>query len=823
MDSLPSYPTPLVFQLPPIGPTPSDPVEHLKECAAQFHECIEHSGASMERAMAAEELSVALRRAMIAAREPLKQRAGVSDEQLRAYGPKFGNLTRMGMVQNVLKTPGFAVPPPVGPSSSQVESFLEKCAPEALQDWKELGLLYDRYLEQGDKTQPFLKLSEAKQKTREIQATIIAAFHQAAEKPEVYAKLGEIPGLKALIASLRETGDYAVVRSTGAEDTQGAANAGGNVTVQYVPPTEPDILCAVGTVVASYFARASLKNRLDVGQNPFREPLQLAVAVQHLISEPVIKPEAPAAPPEKVCSPFVCFSSEPLYIGTEHFRVMRISATRGHGEGVVGGKGVANDYWLILHSDTHPHRLYAIPDIKKKRVRLAPVAQADGTVKLEKVKNSKEIAKAPALSQAQLRSIFSNAVIMEAFFGDKATDIEGVCRGDMTYFVQARPRNTPELQAYYFDTTGHEEAVIGSVQANPLVPGRANVVEISNRDQVVVAETLEQALKLYKKGQHWLVVVSRPSPLLSHAVVNFSYLGMPCLYTRDSAAVNKLMSGISPNKVLEVCTQTATLHLWDRTVATDPSVCTKEGFGKHPAKISPSPLSTSLRVEKARETPEEIRVLLLRMRGAKSRQAGLAALQELQEHPLIAGIHMVNQQQTQLLSQQTHTSVKTREVVRALSEYDAAVTETFKQATAVFSRSSQLAETEDRLLRLFHAEALEAMLLEPLEEPGAVGRCSLMQVERMSQTTTELISYQRTLGDTPAQFADLLMEVSRIPNPDPALFHQWKQFLLDLEAGAKSGEITPAQVTQFNAQMKILRKAGVLPFFFMFFNLETAV
>ncbi len=61
------------------------------------------------------------------------------------------------------------------------------------------------------------------------------------------------------------------------------------------------------------------------------------------------------------------FTDEPLYSGNEEFRVMRISASYGHGEGVVGNLGIATDTVTILISDAHPDQLYVLYDNKMKR------------------------------------------------------------------------------------------------------------------------------------------------------------------------------------------------------------------------------------------------------------------------------------------------------------------------------------------------------------------------------------------------------------------------------------------------------------------------
>jgi hypothetical protein len=308
------------------------------------------------------------------------------------------------------------------------------------------------------------------------------------------------------------------------------------------------------------------------------------------------------------------------------------------------------------------------------------------------------------------------------------------------------------------------------------------------------------------------VIVSHPSPLLSHAVVNFSYLGIPCFLARDHATVESVLGQISDYQQLEVCTQTAKLYLWHQTIA-NPAVCVKEGFGKHPAKISPSPLSTSLRLEIARETPEQIQILLIRLRTATSRHAGLQALKALREHPLIADINTLTQRQVQLLGKHPNVSTKTREIIAALTSYESAVARAFQEATAVFSRRSE----ENRLERLLHVEVLESLLLEPFDEPGAIGRCSLMQMERMSQATTALIAYQQKLGGTPGQFADLLMDVTRVPTTDPGLFQQWQGFLLELETAAQRRDLSTEEVEQFKAMMRSLRKSGMLPQWFLFY------
>lgn len=479
----------------------------------------------------------------------------------------------------------------------------------------------------------------------------------------------------------------------------------------------------------------------------------------------------------------------------------------------MGTKGIPTDSWVIMESEDKPGELYIIRDIQKKEERLAPVRGRDGKVHLKNVPNPKEMVKKPALSDEQLLSIFENAKRTEALFGDPATDIEGICKPNMVHFVQARTRQTPRLDASYFDTTDLNEdqrrAILGSAPTIPLVSGRSNVVEITQSEQLLVAQTLEEALKLYDNTLHRVVVVSQPSPPLSHAVVNFSLLGVPCFLNLPNTAISTLREGITRDRPVELCTQTATFYHWDKNIA-DPQVCLKPGFGRHPARITPSPLSRSVRVGKAPPAPPEIRRLLMSLRAAPTHQAGLSVLNTLQEQAAVRQVGELARKQRQAAQAQPQIPFKAQKIIGALSEYDEAITRAFAEARAVFSRTESR-PGGDRLERLFHAEILEAALLEPFYEiPGGVGRCHVMQVPLMSSAATALLNYQQQLS-APAKFADLLLPSNTVS------FGDWRQFLLNLEEEAQKGKITADEVGQFNTAIKSLRKSGALPFWFTFY------
>lgn len=793
---------------------------NLGQAHSAFRQSLDPSRQDSITSLDREKYDSNLHQAMAAARPFIKQGLDTRD-----CGSKWDRLIQMHSLQEVLQTPNFSIPKPIGIRSPVILTFLTKHAPKALEDWNDLCRIYQAQ-EQHEKL-TFLQQEKVILTIQQIEACIIDAFNNAAKDPASYPELALLPSLKLHDSEGHHTDHFLMVRSTGAEDEKTAANAGGNKSVDYVPPTQQEIMQAIGPVVASYFSVKSLKNRLNSGKNPFQDPIQSAIFVQQLIGEALLEKETegPERNPQSIPSSFVCFSCEPLWVGQEKFRTMCISATFGHGEGVVGERGIPTDFWIILISEVDPHRLYIIPKIRNKSMRLAPVG-SQNHIKLEKVKNPPEIAKTPSLSQEQLYGIFANAVNTEVFFDEGALDIEGVCKGGVIHFVQARPVTRQPVQAHYFDTAAlnqtQKAALVQSAQVKPLVPGHCNVVEITEKDQLLVAETLDDALEDYNPEKHRLVIVHEHNPGLSHAYVTFSALGVPCLVEPNRINMAEITRQIDPTSPLLACTQKAQLYLWDRRKA-DPQECIKKSFGKHPAKITPSSLSRSLHLEEPREVLEDLQALFLRLRHPEHAVA-LAALEALEKHPAITAIQQTRLRYEKEFQQYPNLPPKVLKIVHALKEYDSSVSEAFVHTKRVFSKFNEHLYAQNRLQCLFYAEVLEGTLLESHKEPGAVGRCNVMCIERMSQAIDLIIHYQKTLTkmnsaftETPAYFADLLMDVKKIPNADPEIFENWQEFLLNLEIAANRKEISPEEIDKFKKMIKTIRKLGVFPRWFLFF------
>ncbi|MBA3603259.1 MAG: hypothetical protein H0W50_06390 [Parachlamydiaceae bacterium] len=518
------------------------------------------------------------------------------------------------------------VPLPRGISSDQVHSFLQAAAPEVFVLWKQLGNLYSTYVEGYS---PFLERPEPAKILLAIENTIKSAFEKAGKEDPIFEKLGLSNDLLEWIQERKDAGHYLMVRSTGAEDSLQTANAGGNVSKSYVIPEREQFCNALGEVAASYFGYASLQNRLNAQENPFKSDLKLAVTAQELIGETI----GGSSDEKDIPVSLVLFTNEPFYTGNESFRVMRLSATLGHGEGIVGNQGIACDTALILISQVDPSKLYIVYDNKAKPERLAHILNEQGEVILGKIANPSSLINKPVLTHQQIKDLYLTGITTEKYFENHASDMEIVIKKDQIYAVQARPINRPLLLPTHLDMRKVAELpaspIVEKIQAEMIVPGKASVVIVRNARKVLFARTLEEAEKKYVKGKHQIVLVCKDEPANSHPVVNFSGLGIPCLFLPEGETAEKMLEQIFRHHKLAVCVQTATLNLWD-TSKGKIEECVSEGFAVHPAKII-----VSLPIEKAPPIAEtttkisqDVKNALLEIRSAVISEVALKKLQE---------------------------------------------------------------------------------------------------------------------------------------------------------------------------------------------------
>lgn len=199
-----------------------------------------------------------------------------------------------------------------------------------------------------------------------------------------------------------------IARSTGKEDTEALANAGGNESVANVQPNLKAISDAIGTVLASYLSEKSLLQRQlandDITALPF-----IPALLQEMITAEAVK-------------------SGVIYINSNG---VFVQAAPGHGELVVNSKGPVDSYWF-----TPNHVLIA--SIVEKPVRIVPSSEQDGTLTM--VNNPAQLANSPSLSPAIVERLARCARIIHNHY-HKPMDIEYVYspEDDTIYLVQARP------------------------------------------------------------------------------------------------------------------------------------------------------------------------------------------------------------------------------------------------------------------------------------------------------------------------------------------------------------------------------------------------
>ena len=731
-----------------------------------------------ETCFAIEELEERIHEVMDKARQTIDEHPLEAGVDLSRYGNKHKNLIKLARLFKVTSPRGVEVPLPKGVTSDQVVDILKKHSPEVFTVWEELGKVYGDY--KGD---AFLETDAAIELISKIDNGIEHAFAQIKET--------DLPKeVTRWLQKIQEKGSYLMVRSTGAEDTRELSNAGGNESPTYVAPTIEAFSKALGEVVRSYFGAHSLKNRLDGQTNPFAEALNLPVTSQELIGEPVGGAKSQSDIPISV----VLFSNEPLYVGKEKFRVMRMSATYGHGEAVVGSCGVATDTALILRSVSQPDQLYVLYDNQEKPTRLAPIRTQSGKVELQQVKNSRHLMRKRALSDDLIHRLFEIGILSENYFEDTGgTDMEIVIKGNQIYPVQARPVNRKPLLPTYIDPKKLEKQqtspIDKTVKGKVIVPGAGSVLEITNPSQILVAPTLKEAEGLYKK-EHKLILIENDEPANSHPVVNFSGLGVPCLFVKDKALVRSVVDQISTEKPAATCMQSGNVYLWNKDKPI--SSFTSQGFITHPAAIAVSEISQKPLPRKggvSLAAPKELQTLFSRLQSAPT----LELLEKIKDHPWL---QQFDQTIENLQSQSNRVA---KPIAKTATKLQVEIKKSIQEITTLIEQGGGQLET------LFHIKTLQTLLFTQSE--GELGTHSVLSLKENFEALQEIERYESEV-EGPSQFSDILLTATMSPNKEK--FAQWKAFLLDLE----SKKLTSAKRSQLKQMIGEIEQSGALPLFF---------
>lgn len=735
----------------------------------------------------------------------------VTTYEPQAYGNKYRHLAEMQEIISQLGVTDVEIPRFYGLASQDVSQFLQKTDPMIFQQWEQLGTAYLQFLSTSPSGVDFLAEANTQAILNEIQQRIGQAF-QRIQANQVVAQFQFPADFLEWLEQLRREEKHLMVRSSGDEDSTVLANAGGNLSVAYVSPELRDLMKASSQVVASYFGISSLRNRIEANQNPFVQPLKLSVLLQELIGEPI----GGATDSKQIPRSLVLFTNEPLYVGDEGFRIMRISTSWGHAEGVVGNLGINSDSVLLLSSKEQPGELYILYDNEKKPQRLVPSRNPTGQVHLEKMANRPDMMTDRVLSQDLLKRLFVLGVRMEQYFQHPATDMEIVVKDGIIYPVQARPVNRPKASPTYLDVAAASQTAVRPItqmaKGKVIVSGLASTLLLQT-SQILAVDKLADGESIFNKDTQKLVIVGQDEPANSHPVVNFSSMGVPVIYLKGES-YSDLANHFDPARhILVADSQAGSVVLWDKTLA-DPQNFIKEGYVVHPAPVAISLDVAHPQIVNLGETPpslsSDLQALMTQIQEPADRLASLYALDALRTHPFVTRLQEWPKLMQTHLKQLTFGSTQGETLIRTMKVYE----QKLNQAFDALQGALQDPQT-GRLELLFYAKALVALLGEQQLNPNGVEQLAMTGLDAYLLDTEEAIAYEKSFA-LPPLLTSLLIEKHKTLTPEQG--KQWVNFLQALDQAAQEPEPAFLQkLERFQQMVAILKETQALPLWMTFF------
>jgi hypothetical protein len=416
------------------------------------------------------------------------------EQQASQYGNKAANLFVLENICRELKH--CAVPPFQAVSHAEVLKLLKKNYKNFDKDWQKFVAL-----QKGNSG----LTTESKKQLQKIRENIERGFEKSKFKKS-HPSLGNI----------------LMVRSTGREDTEKGALAGGNKTVAGVENHPKAIAKAMGTVVASYFSEESFQQRLLAKQDITEAPF-IPVLLQAMIGE---KPDDHPSP-DAILACGVCYTQE---FGGDTPSLVMIEAAYGHNEGVVNNEVPTDTYYLYPDGPSHEV-------IVEKKERLVANPTQTGKDRFSRAENPRELTQRAALSPKAQKTLQEIATKIHEIYG-KPMDIEWVYdpKGDVVYLVQARPvvkrvQTTPT----YVDQKSMQDHL--SYQGEMIVHKGGETILLTQANQVIRVKSLEGALSEYLKREQEskeartenptkMVIVDKMGSALSHAACVFRENGI---------------------------------------------------------------------------------------------------------------------------------------------------------------------------------------------------------------------------------------------------------------------------------------------------------
>ena len=320
-----------------------------------------------------------------------------------------------------------------------------------------------------------------------------------------------------------------MVRSTGNEDTETLANAGGNETAMVIAP-HPDIffsamLRAMQRVLLSYIGSKSLSQRLDAKDNITLAPL-MPLLVQLRIAE-----EDEAHLPR--CG--VMYTEDPassVYLSEKRSSGLTlVQSAFGDNELVVNSHGSV-DTFIVGESDD----IYPIVRIKPHRLR----ANVDGV--FEQIGNNSDVKNSPSLDREMLLALKECARCLEKFFSGVPQDVEFIVMPErkIIYLLQTRPlvMCVPRSYPNYIDTCCYDAKK--ALEAEVVGIGGGFVRLIKSQREIVFSQTLFGAynnvyadLTETEKAEVSLFVVKEVAAATSHEANSVARLGLPVFCLKE--------------------------------------------------------------------------------------------------------------------------------------------------------------------------------------------------------------------------------------------------------------------------------------------------
>lgn len=483
------------------------------------------------------------------------------------WGYKSANLMRLGAmaaeVEKTCTTCHIEVPPFLPFSDFEIRGFLTKQYPQLHEKWDAFLATFSDQQKQSffAKKMP-IKLPEgspAAQILQEIRDGILKAFT---------APFYITPQLQQWIEKTNP--QFVIVRSTGKEDSETNSNAGGNASIPFVKPTPETISSAMGQVLASYFGEHSIRQRFSAfDASVFTEDPFMPVLIQEMIGEKVGEDTAEEAIPR---SGVMLTRSE----GKAH-GLTEACIGLGLNEGVVTSQ-VSTDRYLL---DTCGG-ISVIPKtgqevlsskevvfggitkiIQQKPTRFIAIKKPNGSYICEAIKNaSSDLIHAPAIPDSVAKDLKKVADYFSKLYGESgalaALDMEftiNLCEksgGPTIYLLQARPllKVAKEHEPSYLTKELLETLPpVDRVRGKTLLDGGAYLRKIASNKDILICETINEALQIYLKNPGLqktvkTVIIQQSAPSTSHEAIMFRSHGVGIVIVEDDQGFGKLQEWV---------------------------------------------------------------------------------------------------------------------------------------------------------------------------------------------------------------------------------------------------------------------------------------